>query len=119
MNYNAPEEFYRSILLSFLGENIIWVDENGVETTIRAVVFRRGTGTSVVLRANNGNSMGKQRSYMINIANDSEYGRIDVKINKEKVKFNLNRTDSGSLHTFRISDIVSSDQAKYVLRCQL
>lgn len=117
LTYDAAYEFYRVILMSFLGEDITWIDENDVESTIRAVVDRFGVG-STAPRLTNTITSSKQRQLSIQIANSATYGRVDIKCNVETVRFKLNKTDTNE-HTFQVGKILESDQAKVGLICRL
>lgn len=111
INFEFAKRFYNDILMSHHGTDAIWIDENGVESNIRIFISRKPfEGRSKNFKS----SLYNSRNFEIWVANDSVYGRTDIKTNKEKIRFKRDVTDS-SEQTFLVHNIVMSDKGKIVL----
>ena len=111
ITFDFAKRFYEDILQSHHGTAATWIDESDVETPIRIFINRLPfEGRSKKFKTSNYNT----RNMEIWIANDSVYGRTNIKLNKEKIKFRRDVTDQNE-QIFIINNIIRSDKRKIVL----
>jgi len=116
ITFDFAKNFYFSILNSHHGTDAIWVDENGTESAIKIFVdveSKKDSGVSKTFKK----SLYTGRNLSIFIANSDIYGRTNIKIRKEKIKFKFNVTDT-TAQTFLISNIASADKSKIELKIE-